>query len=93
MTKYISVVALVIAIVALFSPIQNIEISENLQGSTADNWTVGKGRTSSATTSVTVEHAGTKGGCLVMKQADGTGYGYVFITPTGSLATTTAAGC
>lgn len=88
----IAVVAL-IAIAGVYSFVTSTHEGENVGGSTASNWVVGKGRTSTATTSVTVDHAGTIGGCLIMKQSDGTGYGYFYVTSTGSLASTTSAGC
>lgn len=86
----IAVVAL-IAIAGVYSV--TMSTGENVGGSTQSNWVVGKGRTSTATTSITIEHAGTIGGCIIMKQSDGTGYGYFYVTSTGSLASTTSAGC
>ncbi len=80
----IAVVA-VIAIAGVYFPTGN---GEELAGSTQDDWTIGTSKTSTST--ITIENAGTKGGCLKIKQSDGSGYGFFTATPTGNIATTTS---
>lgn len=76
-------IALVIAMFALVGG----GSGASLGGSTSDNFSVGIGQT--ATSTITIENGGAVGGCIKIKQSDGSGYGFMTITPGGNWATST----
>ncbi len=82
------VTALLVSILSVAALVGNNQ-SEALGGTTRDNWTVGAGITA-ATSTITIENGGTRGGCLEIKQSDGTGYAFFTASPSGNLATTTS---
>lgn len=86
--QFVGVIALVIAVFGLATGGGGNGLGAD--ATTVTNpWTFAE---PTGTTTVTISSTSV-GGCLAIEQSDGSGYGYFVADSTGSLATTTAAGC
>jgi len=86
--QWIGIVAIVLVAISLASggTVGNLGASAT---TITNPWTFAE---PTGTTTVTISSTNV-GGCIVIEQMDGSGYGYFTADATGSLATTTSSGC